>query len=123
MNELTLAEVKTLTLASPQLRELSRVWTWRDRSGEFHRPERMETSHLFHVVSMIWNHTMPSEAHTHEFRKYRFGSFYNERYMQVGARILLRELMNRKDREEYMNARLQFMANYINGRAQERISP
>lgn len=100
-------------LSEKKLDEVASTWRWRDRFGNFHHPVEMETRHLFHTISMIWNHVMPIDARTHDYRKYNFSSFYSEHYMRIGVRAILRELLNRNDRTSAMEFRLKFMASYL----------
>jgi hypothetical protein len=92
---------------------------WRDRQGQFHEPRDMETRHLFHTVSMIWNHVMPDDAATHEFRRYQFSPFYTASYMQRAVRALLAELLTRTDLTGAQRQRLSWMRAYITAQSVE----
>lgn len=72
-------------------------YAWRDRHGNFHRIEDMETRHLFHVVRMIWDHSMPKEWQTTFRSRYHFPEFYDVDYMALSVRLMFPALMNRKD--------------------------
>lgn len=100
----------------PQL--VAKRFAWRDRKGEFHLLENMETRHLFHVVRMIWDHSMPLEFRTNYPKRYTFPEFYTTDYMALAVKMGLPELLARKDLEEYMAFWLDWMVNCL--RSQKR---
>lgn len=83
---------------------------WRDRNGEFHRPCDMTTQHVFYVLRMIWNHSMPSELQMEPFRRYAFDSFYTDEYMKTATLALGTELCRRDDLTPWIRHQLDFMA-------------
>lgn len=93
---------------------------WLSADGTWYRPRDMVTRHLFHTVSMIWNHSMPPAAHTHRFKRYEFGPYYTTEYMATAVRVMLPELLNRKDIKPEWLDRLRFMATWFN-RIDERL--
>lgn len=94
---------------------------WRDREGNFHLPQDMETRHLFYVTEMIWNHFMPEEATTRPYRRYSFGSFYTPYYMKMALWHCIPIVLARTDRTPYMDKTLEFMMQWI-GRNRGRLS-
>jgi hypothetical protein len=87
-----------------------RGFRWRDRTGKFHRPEDMETRHLFYTLRMIWNHTMPEGYQTQYRNHYIFTSFYTEAYMVEAVYAVGNELFSRNDLTPSMKNTLDFMA-------------
>jgi len=86
---------------------------WRDARGAFHKVREMETRHLFFTVCMIWNHAMPDDAKTHDYRRYTFGPFYTSEYMADAVRHTLRELLGRPDIEPRWRTKIDFMRDYL----------
>lgn len=43
-------------------------FVWFTNDGAALRPSEMDTLHLFHLVRMLWNHTVPPEARLEPFR-------------------------------------------------------
>jgi hypothetical protein len=78
--------------------EIDTTWRWRDRHGERHAPDQMETRHIFHTLKMIWNNMVPREYHVgHNVRLYNFGPHYTKDYMvqavyQMGHQLAKRSL-------------------------------
>lgn len=72
-------------------------YRWRDRFGELHLPEDMETRHLFHVLRMIWDHSMPKKWQTTYLNRYRFPAYYTVEYMATSIKMIFLELINRND--------------------------
>lgn len=76
-------------------------WKWRSKDGTFRDPADMETTHLFYVLRMIWNHTMPIEAHVRTpgrpINYYTFGEFYTVDYMKSAILHIWAELTTRSD--------------------------
>lgn len=84
-------------------------YRWRDKAGDLHRIQDMETRHLFHVVRMIWDHSMPKEWQTRWPRRYYFDKFYTIDYMSLSIRLMLPALLNRRDLTPEMMYWLSFM--------------
>lgn len=82
---------------------------WVDKFGQQHLIDDMETRHLFHVVRMIWDHSMPREWQTSYKRRYIFPEFYNIDYMSLAVRLILPALLHRKDLTPEMMYWLNFM--------------
>lgn len=101
--------------------DLGPLYRWRSKDGEFWDPRKMKTSHLFHTVSMIWNHVMPEDARTHNYRRYEFGPFYTKAYLKISAYKLMMELFRRTDRTAAMDQRLQHMHRYLQGVSVDRL--
>jgi hypothetical protein len=76
---------------------IAREYEWRDKQGEFHKIEDMETRHLFHVVRMVWDHSVPEEWQTSFRTRYHFPEFYTELYMALTIRLMLPALLVRSD--------------------------
>lgn len=100
-------------IARKTTQEVARPFQWRDRQGGFHDPRSMDTRHLFHSVSMIWNHVMPPEAATHDFQRYSFSSFYTDDYMRSAVRAMLPELLGRDDLTAAWRRRIKFMRGWM----------
>lgn len=67
-------------------------FSWRDRTGVFHKVEDMDSRHLYYTVMMIWNHSVPEIIKFRPFREHVFSSFYTGRYMLDAVVIMLKEL-------------------------------
>ena len=76
---------------------LAKEYEWRDKQGIFHKIDNMETRHLFHVVRMVWDHSMPREWQTKWRRRYHFPPFYSFDYMALTIRLMLPALLHRRD--------------------------
>jgi len=100
-------------IARKSTQDVEPAFRWRDRDGGFHDPSGMETRHLFHTVSMIWNHVMPPEAATHDFQRYSFSPFYTEDYMRSAVRAMLPELLGRDDLTAAWRHRIDFMRGWM----------
>lgn len=94
-------------------------YKWRDSRGQFHKIDDMETRHLFHVVRMVWDHSMPHEFQTNFLNRYRFPEFYHESYMALTVRLMLPVLFNRRDLEPYMQYWLNHMHECLTERPPE----
>lgn len=92
------------------------AFRWRDRFGTFHPIDKMETRHLFHTLSMIWNHTMPDDAKTHDHRRYHFSLFYTVDYMRRAIFAIVPELETRPNLAGSWRLRIQFMKDYLAGK-------
>lgn len=88
--------------------EVAKPFVWLGRDGKY-EPEKMGTVHLFNTISMIWNHSMPVEFHTHKFREYSFGPNHTNGYMMQAVRVMLPILLNRKDLTAFQHGRLAYM--------------
>jgi hypothetical protein len=93
----------------PPMFALVDQFKWRDKFGNFHKVEDMETRHLFHVVRMVWDHSMPREWQTRFKNRYRFPEFYSEDYMALAIRLMLPALLHRRDLTPEQMYWLQFM--------------
>jgi len=102
--------MKTKTeVHQPPMFALVDSFKWLDRQGNFHRIDNMETRHLFHVVRMVWDHSMPKEWQTRFPRRYHFSEFYSEDYMALAVRLMLPALLHRRDLTPEMWYWLSFM--------------
>lgn len=89
---------------------------WRTSKHDGNRmllPSEMETRHVFFTLAMIWNHSMPEEARTHNYKKYKFGSYYTAEYMVQAIHALSRELATRKDMEPHWKKMLEHMLKWL----------
>lgn len=100
-------------LARNSEKNLALPFQWRDRDGGFHDPKDMASRHLFHTISMIWNHIMPVEARTHDYRRYAFQAFYTDDYLRRAVRAMLPELLSRGDLKAEWRKRLDFMRGWL----------
>jgi hypothetical protein len=103
----------TALATQPRPTDIAAGFRWRDRQGRFNEPREMATRHLFHTISMIWNHVMPEDAATHEFRRYQFSAFYTPAYMKNAVRVMLAELLTRSDLTGSQRERLNWMRAYV----------
>lgn len=71
-------------------------YKWRDRDGNFHDPKAMETRHIFYVMLMIWNHSVPTELQVNFKHSYTFSDFYTRGYMAWTVLVMYHELKSRK---------------------------
>jgi hypothetical protein len=90
----------------------AKPFAWRDRDGNLHPPAKMATSHLFYVLRMIWNHTMPVPAQLPGGR-YNFSSFYTDRYMKQAIAELTPELARRHDLSAELQWQLRHMIDWL----------
>lgn len=90
----------------------AQTFAWRDRTGQFHLVERMETRHLFYTLRMIWNHTMPTSARL-PGNLYRFGPTYTRKYMIDAIRAIVPELAQRKDMTPDWTTQLERMKDWL----------
>lgn len=89
---------------------ISKKWQWRTSRGIYIYPREMETRHLFFSLRMIWNHTMPEEAHIPEGMRYsHFGPYYTEEYLKQAVKELSSELSKRNDMTPDWKRQLQSM--------------
>lgn len=90
-------------------------YKWCDRRGALHAIKDMETRHIFHVVRMTWDHSVPKEHQTTFARRYRFPEFYTKEYMALTIKLMLPVLLLRKDLEPYMIYWIEFIRNKVMG--------
>ena len=86
---------------------------WKDREDNFHLIDEMATRHLFFTLRMIWNHSMPEDARSVGYHKYRFGSFYTDEYMKDAIKAICRELGQRTDMQATWQFELDRFVNYL----------
>ena len=91
--------MKNLVKADKRELYKEQPFTWYGRYNVPYKLKDMEDRHLFFTVRMIWNHAMPEEARTHEYRKYQFGSRYTPEYMKSALIHMIPELLNRDQSE------------------------
>ena len=89
------------------------VFQWRDRTGTFHDPRRMETRHLFFTIRMIWNHSAPVYMQIKPYKKYSFGPFYTREYMKDAVKFLAEELRTREDISVYYASCIENMLKHL----------
>lgn len=74
------------------------LWkTSRNQGGEYLAPKDMATHHLFFTLRMIWNHTMPEDARSVNYKQYQFGPSYTKEYLVEAIKALTYELATRQD--------------------------
>lgn len=94
--------------------ELGPGWRWLAADGRLFAPPQMETRHLFNMVVMIWNHSMPGNAATHDFIRHRFNpETHGPRELRTAVAMMLPELAKRDDLTPDQLARLRFMQAYL----------
>ena len=89
---------------------------WRDQSGIFHDPRLMETRHLFYVLRMIWNHTMPEDMKVTPYVKHEFTDFYSVPYLANAVKVIGKELLTRTDITPQWKKQLEFMESHFGKR-------
>jgi len=85
------------SLISSQVDAAAKVFEWKDRNNNFYKVTEMETRHLYFTLRMIWNHVCPEELQLKPFKKYKFGKFYTQKYIEEAVYHLSRELSTRRD--------------------------
>ncbi len=104
-------------------RELTTGWKWRSKNGTFRSPTSMETTHLFYVLRMIWNHTMPQQAWVRTpgrpINFYIFSDFYTVEYMKDAIHHIWAELSNRTDIPVWAQIQLGQMHSYYDHRLRQ----
>jgi len=86
---------------------------WRDKSGSFHNPSEMETRHLFYILRMIWNHSMPENLRIVPYIAYKFIDFYSVEYMSNAVKAIGEELLTRNDINPKWRNEIDFMASHF----------
>lgn len=89
-------------------------YRWRDRKGVDHHPHDMHTTHIFHTIIMIWNHSVPVDLQFRPFNKYEFPEFYTQQYMKDTVYYLVKELQMRRDLTPKMIEKLQELTKRYN---------
>lgn len=107
-------ETKT-EVQRPPMFALVDQFKWRDKQGNFHKVESMETKHLFHVVRMVWDHSMPPGHQTSFKNRYTFPEFYSVEYMALAVRLMLPVLFHRRDLTPEMEYWLKWMHEKLMG--------
>lgn len=97
---------------TPCLERLATRWQWKDQAGALHYVNEMETRHLYYVLRMIWNHSMPHKIGK-GFKRYHFSSFYSREYMGRAILEIGRELLTRENLTGEMKGGLAEMAKHI----------
>lgn len=86
---------------------------WRTSSKQMLAPQGMTTDHLFNVFVMIWNHTMPEDAATHDFVRYDFDNYYTMEYMKEAIFAIFPVLFRRHDLTDKQQLTLQWIEQYL----------
>lgn len=105
--------MSALTVTDVSAQEIIEAWRWRDKFGTFLRVEQMDTGHIFNTLRMIWNHSMPASAITHDFIRHTFTGFYTPEYLRSAILPLTIELSKRKDMLAYQERHLKFMIEWL----------
>lgn len=105
--------MSALTVTDVKAQELIAAWRWRDKAGVYLRPDQMDTGHVFNTLRMIWNHTMPASAVTHDFIRHSFNKFYTKEYLLSAILPLTLELSKRTDMQEYQKRHLRIMIDWL----------
>ena len=85
------------------------AFEWRDRKGEMHQVQDMDTKHLFFTLRMIWNHSAPITMVIHPYTRYDFEPYYTAGYMGAAVRVMFSELILRRDLTPYFKKCLKHM--------------
>lgn len=108
-----LVRTDRITVRKPKGQEVAAPFAWRTRDGRFVPVNEMRTGHLFYTLQMIWNHTMPLDAKTHVYKRYRFENFYTQDYMMRAVQAIIPEVLKRNDLQPFQLERVLFMAAYV----------
>lgn len=92
---------------------VDRPFMWRAAGGELVLPADLPTRRLFFIVRMIWNHTMPASARTHDYQEHTFGEFYTEAYMKQAISVIIPMLLKRHDLEDVYKVQLNGMIDWL----------
>ena len=91
---------------------LSRGFLWRDRHGDDHSIFDMETSYVFFVLRMIWNHSTPDHMRMKPYKFYdnlfNHPHFTNA-YVKAATIAMIMELSTRDDLTAYFQAGIDHM--------------
>lgn len=86
---------------------------WRTNRNQMLYPRDMTTDHLFNVFVMIWNHTMPENAATHDYVRYDFDHYYTMNYMKEAIFAIFPVLFGRQDLTDKQKHTLQRIEQYL----------
>ncbi len=86
---------------------------WRNSSLNMLYPKDMTTAHLYNVFIMIWNHTMPADAATHDYVRYDFDSYYTMNYMKEAIFAIFPVLFAREDITDIQRHTLAWVEQYL----------
>lgn len=95
---------------------------WRDRHGNFHRPEDMSTKHLYSTLKMIWNIYAPPSLRIAPVNLYTLSSFYTSMYLATGVRAMMEELSTRHDLNIHQRIGLDLMIERVSAGDKDLIS-
>lgn len=112
-----------MNLVKSEYKKIVQRFKWRDKNGNCHNLEDMETRHLFFTLRMIWNHTVKECFRIEPYKAYQFSSFYAGKYMGDAVKAISGELAKRNDLTEYFKICLRHMVNCINGGALDYVAP
>ena len=108
--------IETKELTHDDIHLPANKFRWRDREGEFHDIEQMDTRHLFNTVRMIWNHSMPEAVRSTSYKRYTFSPFYTQAYMEYAIRHICRELWSRTDMTDVQREEIESFRHYLESR-------
>lgn len=97
--------------------DLETNFKWRMSGNKgFISIDKMETSHLYNTLKMIWNHSVPDYTYiVQPFKKYSlFGPHYTPEYMLKSMKFMLEELGRRDDVTDKMMEGITYMAAMFN---------
>lgn len=86
---------------------------WRNSSLKMLYPKDMTTDHLYNVFVMIWNHTMPDDAATHDYVRYDFDNYYTMNYMKEAIFAIFPVLMARDNMTDHQLHVLGWIERYL----------
>jgi hypothetical protein len=88
-------------------------YRWLAKNGRKLLPSEMETSHLFYVIRMIWNNSMPEDAKIEPYVKYTDILEWTPKYVKDSLTNIIEELKSRKDVDVAWASDFNKMYNYF----------
>jgi hypothetical protein len=89
----------------------AKPFVWKTQDGQQMSVNEMRTTHLFYVVRMIWNHTMP-KAYRLPGGNYNGPQHWSAQYRHAAVYAMLAELKTRTDLPVSLDVQLGMMRDY-----------
>lgn len=108
----SLARVDSLELHPVLVIDEAKNFVWITRYGEHFKPDQLETTYLFNVVRMLYNHSVPGPLRLYPFAVHNLSAM-SGRYRRAAIVSFLRVLATRRDLTERMTSELLLMRDRI----------